>query len=158
MVTELVRRIRKKFSVCLKDEVIETVWGSGYRWKIRNLSIRRSFALYLSVAMILSFFCAVLVQGTAEQFQIHLYRKHLKEETYYEALEEAIYEENLVYWGNSHGVELSDVENFLSETCDFLITWSGLLIPMIGCGGAILLFTGRRSSLRWTQCLRRWKR
>lgn len=90
--------------------------------KIRNLSIRRSFALYLSVAMILSFFCAVLVQGTAEQFQIHLYRKHLKEETYYEALEEAIYEENLVYWGNSHGVELSDVENFLSETCDFLIT------------------------------------
>ena len=32
-VTELVRRIRKKFSVCLKDEVIETVWGSGYRWK-----------------------------------------------------------------------------------------------------------------------------
>ena len=108
--------------------------------KIRNLSIRRSFALYLSVAMILSFFCAVLVQGTAEQFQIHLYRKHLKEETYYEALEEVIYEENLVYWGNSHGVELSDVENFLSETCDFLITWSGLLIPMIGCGGAILLF------------------
>ena len=32
------------------------------------------------------------------------------------------------------------MENFLSETCDFLITWSGLLIPMIGCGGAILLF------------------
>lgn len=32
VVTELVRRIRKKFSVCLKDEVIETVWGSGYRW------------------------------------------------------------------------------------------------------------------------------
>ena len=72
--------------------------------KIRNLSIRRSFALYFSVAMILSFFCAVLVQGAAEQFQIHLYRKHLKEETYYEALEEVIYEENLVYWGNSNGV------------------------------------------------------
>lgn len=33
VVTELVRRIRKKFSICLKDEVIETVWGSGYRWK-----------------------------------------------------------------------------------------------------------------------------
>ena len=33
VVTELVRRIRKKFSVCLKDKVIETVWGSGYRWK-----------------------------------------------------------------------------------------------------------------------------
>lgn len=33
VVTELVRRIRKKFSVCLKEEVIETVWGSGYRWK-----------------------------------------------------------------------------------------------------------------------------
>ena len=33
VVTGLVRRIRKKFSVCLKDEVIETVWGSGYRWK-----------------------------------------------------------------------------------------------------------------------------
>lgn len=33
VVTELVRRIRKKFSACLKDEVIETVWGSGYRWK-----------------------------------------------------------------------------------------------------------------------------
>ena len=72
--------------------------------KIRNLYIRRAFALYLSVAMILSFFCAVLVQCTAEQFQILLYRKHVKEETYYESLEKVIYYENLFYCGNSHGV------------------------------------------------------
>lgn len=32
-ITELVRRIRKKMSVCTDSEFIETVWGVGYRWK-----------------------------------------------------------------------------------------------------------------------------
>ena len=33
VVTELVRRIRKKFSACVDAEMIETVWGNGYQWK-----------------------------------------------------------------------------------------------------------------------------
>lgn len=33
VITELIRRIRGKFSKAVQDEVIETVWGSGYRWK-----------------------------------------------------------------------------------------------------------------------------
>lgn len=33
VVTELIRRIRKKLSVYTTAEYIETVWGMGYRWK-----------------------------------------------------------------------------------------------------------------------------
>lgn len=33
VVTELIRRIRKKMVVCTREEYIETVWGQGYRWK-----------------------------------------------------------------------------------------------------------------------------
>lgn len=32
-ITELVRRIRNKFSAYTETEYIETVWGMGYRWK-----------------------------------------------------------------------------------------------------------------------------
>lgn len=32
-ITELVRRIRNKFSEAAETEYIETVWGVGYRWK-----------------------------------------------------------------------------------------------------------------------------
>lgn len=32
VVTELIRRIRKKFQEYTKTEFIETVWGMGYRW------------------------------------------------------------------------------------------------------------------------------
>lgn len=33
-ITELVRRIRKKFLIYSEEEYIETVWGMGYRWKV----------------------------------------------------------------------------------------------------------------------------
>lgn len=33
VITELTRRIRKKLSAYTQEEYIETVWGSGYRWK-----------------------------------------------------------------------------------------------------------------------------
>lgn len=33
VVTELIRRIRKKFQAQTETEYIETVWGMGYRWK-----------------------------------------------------------------------------------------------------------------------------
>lgn len=32
VITELVRRIRKKMAACTEQEYIETVWGMGYRW------------------------------------------------------------------------------------------------------------------------------
>lgn len=32
-ITELIRRIRKKITFYTSQEYIETVWGSGYRWK-----------------------------------------------------------------------------------------------------------------------------
>lgn len=33
VVTELVRRIRRKFAAAAQEEFIETVWGMGYKWK-----------------------------------------------------------------------------------------------------------------------------
>ena len=33
VITELVRRIRRKMAACTRQEYIETVWGMGYRWK-----------------------------------------------------------------------------------------------------------------------------
>lgn len=32
VVTELIRRIRKKIKMCTEHEPIETVWGMGYKW------------------------------------------------------------------------------------------------------------------------------
>lgn len=33
VITELIRRIRRKMEEYTETEYIETVWGSGYRWK-----------------------------------------------------------------------------------------------------------------------------
>lgn len=33
VVTELIRRIRKKINQYTEHEYIETVWGMGYKWK-----------------------------------------------------------------------------------------------------------------------------
>ena len=33
VVTELIRRIRKKMKMYTEHEYIETVWGMGYKWK-----------------------------------------------------------------------------------------------------------------------------
>ncbi|MGF7145158.1 DNA-binding response OmpR family regulator [Anaerotaenia torta] len=34
IVTELIRRVRKKFSQYTQQEFIETVWGCGYKWSV----------------------------------------------------------------------------------------------------------------------------
>lgn len=33
VITELIRRIRNKLAECTSEEFIQTVWGSGYKWK-----------------------------------------------------------------------------------------------------------------------------
>jgi DNA-binding response OmpR family regulator len=33
VITELIRRIRNKIAQYTKNEFIETVWGSGYKWR-----------------------------------------------------------------------------------------------------------------------------
>lgn len=107
--------------------------------KIRNLSLRRSFLLYLA-AMILSFAVSVALRAGAENFQFYLYRKNISDEQYARAMDDIGYEENLARWGSLHGVPLSDMERFLAESCDFVITWSGLLVPVCGCAAAIFIF------------------
>ncbi len=108
--------------------------------KIRNLSLRRSFLLYLVAAMILSFAVSVALRAGAENFQFYLYRKNISDEQYARAMDDIGYEENLARWGSLHGVPLSDMERFLAESCDFVITWSGLLVPVCGCAAAIFIF------------------
>lgn len=96
--------------------------------------------LYLLLAMIGSFFAAAVVVFFSENIQESIYKEkivHQKGEDFLRETGEQITDP--VQWGR-HRISLSTSERLIVESCDFLSTWSGLLIPLVGCGAAMLVF------------------
>jgi len=57
VVTELIRRVRKKLAEYTQTEYIETVLGDGVSMeKIRNLSLKKTMVLYTILSLIVTFF------------------------------------------------------------------------------------------------------
>lgn len=111
--------------------------------KIRNLSLRKSIVLYVTVSLTVSFFLTALVKGGAERIQQNIWGKYIGEE--YERLDQILMEaqeEPAFYMSFPRPAEeeMTGVDQFFSELCDFLQTWSQLFISTAGCVTAVFLF------------------
>lgn len=87
VVTELIRRIRNKIKRYTKHEYIETVWGMGYKWKNKNLSLRKTIVLYMIVSLIVSFYLSALIMRMAATIQDDIWWKYVDQEKYFEMAE-----------------------------------------------------------------------
>lgn len=103
--------------------------------KIRNLSIRKTIILYLSVSLLLSFLISAVVMLAAVRTQKQIWSKYIQEDEYEAA-----------QWGIRNGgpragdSEMSRMDYYISETCDFLETYGILVISVIGSVLAVMLF------------------
>lgn len=114
--------------------------------KIRNLSIRKTLLLYLAVSLIGCFFLSAAVAKTASRVQERIWWKYADQEQYIEAQTRE--------WGQNSGAEryfvaevprpdagsMSAWDLWISEFCDFLQTYTVLILSVLGSGGAVLLF------------------
>lgn len=114
--------------------------------KIKNLSVRKTIILYMSVSLVCSFFLSVAIVGIASHIQKQIWWKYVDEEKYFELVEknfESVEKEGVYFTTDISRPAASDMGRMdyeISELCDFLQTWTILLLSVIGSLGAVFLF------------------
>ncbi|MDO5423132.1 MAG: HAMP domain-containing sensor histidine kinase [Eubacteriales bacterium] len=110
--------------------------------KIRNLSLRKTILLYLTVSLVCTFFLSAVIAKTASEVQEKIWWKYMDEEQYWEAVE-AEQELYPYYWDGiprPDAGEMSAWDYRISELCDFLQTYGVLVLAIAGSGISVLLF------------------
>lgn len=106
---------------------------------IRNLSLKKTILLYMAVALFCSFLLSALIGRIAARAQMNIWWHYVDEEAYFKAVErEGPYFMADIPRPDNH--EMTRPDRFVSELCDFLQTYTVLLLSMAGSCGAVFLF------------------
>ncbi len=107
--------------------------------KIRNLSLRKTILLYMTAALLCSFILSAVIARIATRVQLHVWWHYVDEEAYFEAAKQAG-PYFLTDISRPQAYEMTQTDYFVSELCDFLQTYTVLVLSMAGSCGAVFLF------------------
>ena len=105
--------------------------------KIRNLSLRKTIVLYMSFAIVISFFLSAGIVRMAEQTQKQIWAGYMDGDKVSD------YEEKTGYIAEITRPAQNDMlhrDHVITEICDAVETWTMLVIPMIGSVIAVFCF------------------
>lgn len=107
--------------------------------KIRQLSLRRSIVLYMTVSLILSFVLSGVIITQAKRVQRQIWSRYINLERYFQAQNEE--DADYVVSVARPAASLMEADDLrMSELCDFLQTYSVLACSVLGSCAAVLLF------------------
>jgi signal transduction histidine kinase len=107
--------------------------------KIRNLSVRKTICLYMAAALFCSFLLSAVIARITVRTQMQIWWNYVAEEAYFKAVES----EGPNYVADiprPSAYEMTQSDHFVSELCDFLQTYSVLILSIAGSCGAVFLF------------------
>jgi len=107
--------------------------------KIRNLSVRKTILLYMSIALLCSFLLSAAIVQIASWTQSRVWWNYVDEEAYLQAVEN----EDPNYVADiprPDAYEMTQSDYFVSEVCDFLQTYTVLILSIVGSCAAVFLF------------------
>lgn len=107
--------------------------------KIKNLSLRKTIVLYMIVSLIISFFLSALIMRTAATIQDDIWWKYVDQEKYFE-IAEGEGRKYLTDVPRPNSYEMKKVDYHVSEVCDFLQTFTVLIVSVVGNIIAVFLF------------------
>ncbi len=107
--------------------------------KLRNLSLKKTIILYMAVSLVISFFLATAVIQIAVMTQNVVWQKYVDSEKYQEAEQRGDDNYEITYPRPSR-VDMSRMDWHISEICDFLETWTVLILSILGSCIAVVLF------------------
>lgn len=107
--------------------------------KIRNLSLKKTILLYVSAALLCSFFLSAVIVRTATWTQKRVWWDYVDKEVYFKAVEKEGTDYVTVI-PRPGAFEMTKPDRFVSELCDFLQTYSILILSMAGSCAAVFLF------------------
>lgn len=108
--------------------------------KIRNLSIRKTIILYMLISLVVCFLLSAWIVRRAQLIQNTVWWKYADRESYKEPVKPGrggyIYEP----MARPAGPEMTPEDLMVSEFCDFVETWTVLILSAAGSLGAVFLF------------------
>lgn len=115
-------------------------WRKRTAEKIKNLSLRKSILLYMTINLVVCFFVSAVIVQTAERVQRSIIESYLDDSAH-----------DLTVQGARRGLSveirslddniMSAADTFIVESlCDFLVTWTVLILTIIGTVIAMFLF------------------
>ena len=107
--------------------------------KIRNLSLRKTIVLYMVASLVISFIFSTLIVQTAFTIQEQIWWKYVDQEKYSELAERGG-EKFLTEISRPHSYEMKKIDYHISELCDFLETYTVLIVSVTGNIIAVFLF------------------
>ena len=107
--------------------------------KIKNLSIRKTIVLYMVINLIVCFLLSVFVMRTASEIQNEIWWKYVDQKEYAGMLE-GEGEKYITNLPRPNAGEMKRMDHHISEACDFLQTFTVLIISVAGSIISILLF------------------
>lgn len=107
--------------------------------KIKNLSIRKTIVLYMIINLIVCFLLSVFVMRAASEIQNEIWWKYVDQKEYAGMLE-GEGEKYITNLPRPNAGEMKRMDYHISEACDFLQTFTVLIISVAGSIISILLF------------------
>ncbi len=108
--------------------------------KVKDLSFRKTIVLYVAIALVCSFFLSALIVYAAETAQENIWLQYIDREKFNEAFQMENEYDFVADIPRVNSNEMTASDAFFSELCDFLETWTVLILSMSGCVISILLF------------------
>jgi len=107
--------------------------------KIKNLSIRKTIVLYMIINLILCFFLSAFVMQIASNVQERIWWKYVDREEYFEMME-GEGKKYITNFPRPDVNEMNQLDHHISEACDFLQTFTILIVSVAGSIITVLLF------------------
>lgn len=126
VVTELIRRVRKKLAEYTQTEYIETVWGWGIDGKDKKFILEKDNGFIYDTQLDCHFFLSVSIIEIAGQIQEEVWWKYVDQDEYYQAMNDRNENFEVVVLRPNQS-KMSRMDWHISETCDFLQTYGVLL-------------------------------
>lgn len=107
--------------------------------KIKNLSLRKTIALYMIISLIICFFLSAFIVRMAVTIQNNIWWKYVDQEKYFE-MAEGDGRRYLTDVPRPNAHEMKKFDYHVSEICDFLQTFTVLIMSVAGSIIAVFLF------------------
>ncbi len=104
--------------------------------KIKNLSVRKTILLYLAVCLVCSFVLSAVIVEVATRTQEEVWWKYADHEKYFKAMDG----EYRLEIARPRAQEMSKRDHVISEACDFLQTYTVLVLSITASCVAVFLF------------------
>lgn len=106
--------------------------------KIKNLSLKKTLLFYMAVTLFCSFLLSAVINRGASHAQLYIWWRYVDQDAYYEAAQKGpLYVPDIP---RPQEYEMTSSDYFVSEVCDFLQTYTVLILSIAGSCAAVFLF------------------